>query len=525
MHSHSRFTTAGNKRWIAIAWPSIVFMTFLILVILTAMASVGCWRASSDKSGASRLPSTARQVAAPRQVLGAGSCSGSGCHSSSVEGHPAWQSSYTVWAKEDRHTRAYRVLFEPAAARIIAALSSGDPSAQKLGGTAVAAHLNKACLGCHSTDRGPTVSQGVGCESCHGPAGDWLVPHTGKNWRTAGNSLGMVDLADPFACATQCSLCHVGGPPCEDGSLREVSHDLIAAGHPRLAFDLRSFKQSEPPHWRDRFMIGDLAAGSPVPANAIDPVGEWALGRLGTLQAYLNQVALQSAQAQTDPRAQAPAAGAGVWPELTAFDCYGCHRLPIASARQPLRASPRLDPWHWALVDVILPPKERECMADFQTRVQTQWWIAPEPLATKACSQTLQDARSELPARMAAAPTGSLARTVVESADLTNWAEAAAVYAAFDALSDRLASTPSAAGTHGPLRKQLAEQLGVLHRFLEFPSQSPVESSEQAPNEPAQGAQTQFDSPHTFDPQAVAEVCERIALLLESADATGPPTP
>ncbi len=111
MHSHSRFTTAGNKRWIAIAWPSIVFMTFLILVILTAMASVGCWRASSDKSGASRLPSTARQVAAPRQVLGAGSCSGSGCHSSSVEGHPAWQSSYTVWAKDDRHARAYRVLF------------------------------------------------------------------------------------------------------------------------------------------------------------------------------------------------------------------------------------------------------------------------------------------------------------------------------------------------------------------------------------------------------------------------------
>jgi hypothetical protein len=126
---------------------------------------------------------------------------------------------------------------------------------------------------------------------------------------------------------------------------------------------------------------------------------------------------------------------------------------------------------------------------------------------------------------MAAAPTGSLARTIVESADLTNWAEAAAVYAAFDALSDRLVSNPSAAGTHGPLRKQLVEQLGVLHRFLEFPTQSPVESTEQAPNEPAQGAQTQFDSPHTFDPQAVAEVCERIASLLESADATGPPTP
>ena len=319
-----------------------------------------------------------RPVQPPRAVLGAGSCTSSGCHAAAVEGHAAWQSSYTVWATRDPHARAERVLHEPLAARIVALLAARDPAHAP-----VPAHQHTACIGCHATGRGPLAHDGVSCESCHGPAGDWLVAHTLPGWRAAGNTLGMVDLADPFTCAQQCAGCHVGGPPTADGLPREVSHDLIAAGHPRLAFELRAFKRAEPPHWRDRFAAGE-AAEATADAPRLDPLDEWALGRLGAVRVFLDQVARQAA-ASTRPGS---GVDAGVWPEFTAFDCYGCHRPPIAAGdrdgaagqppRQPSTGRPRLEPLHWTLLDIALPADAAAQLEAFRGTVERRWWERPD---------------------------------------------------------------------------------------------------------------------------------------------------
>ena len=51
------------------------------------------------------------------------------------------------------------------------------------------AKTSSRCLTCHAMDvpeaqRGELfdIENAVGCESCHGPAGDWLKPHAEEGW-------------------------------------------------------------------------------------------------------------------------------------------------------------------------------------------------------------------------------------------------------------------------------------------------------------------------------------------------------
>ncbi|MFM8892421.1 MAG: multiheme c-type cytochrome, partial [Planctomycetia bacterium] len=464
-------------------------------------------------------------VAPPRALLGAGSCTSSGCHAAAVEGHLAWQSSYTVWATRDPHARAERVLHEPLAARIVELLAVRNP-----GSPAVPAHEHTACIGCHATGRGPLAREGVGCESCHGPAGDWLVAHTLPGWRTRGNGAGMVDLADPFVCAQTCGGCHVGGPPTADGLPREVSHDLIAAGHPRLAFELRSFKQAEPPHWRDRFTLGPRPAGnspqekagdssqaraiepapeSPRESTLLDPLDEWALGRLGTIHVFLDQVARQ-AGASTRPRSGATA---DTWPEFTAFDCYGCHRPPVAGADRggaPAGASgtsppdrhvgtPRLEPLQWSLLDLILPAEQAATLEGFRRDTEARWWERPDAATILACLDAIDAARAHGHPALAGASAGVVARRVVDRTTPATWDEATAALAALEAVAARAASRGVSPETLGPVRGRLA----TLRGLLEFPAGG-------------DGSRPRFDSPRDYDWRGVARELAAIAAALEA---------
>jgi hypothetical protein len=444
--------------------------------------------------------SPSRTVQPPRTLLGAGSCTSSGCHAAAVEGHAAWQSSYTVWSARDPHARAERVLHEPLAEQIVSLLSVRDPSRGK-----VPAHEHTACIGCHATGRGPLAHEGVSCESCHGPAGDWLVAHTLPGWRATGNSLGMVDLADPFVCGQQCAGCHVGGPPTADGLPREVSHDLIAAGHPRLAFELRSFKQAEPPHWRDRFATR-AAQGAEAGATApqLDPLDEWALGRLGALHVFVDQIARQS-DASTRPR---PGATADTWPEFTAFDCYGCHRPPVAAGDRggdardrsgPPPGTPRLEPLHWALLDLVAPPDAAARLAAFRTGMESRWWERPDAATIEACLAAIDAARAHVHPALESPSSGALARRVVATVDPATWDEAAAAHAALEAMADRAAARGVPPDTLGPARSRLE----MLRGLLEFPASGA-------------GRPERFDSPHGYDAKAVATELDAIATALEA---------
>jgi hypothetical protein len=121
----------------------------------------------------------------------------------------------------------------------------------------------------------------------------------------------MPDLADPRVHAKACVGCHVGGQG-------DVTHDLIAAGHPRLMFEFTSYHANMPPHWRPR-KESDAEL--------------WAIGQLASAEAAL---------ALTAKRADA-----GAWPEFAEYDCFACHHaLSVPSWRQSeKRGRPGEMPW------------------------------------------------------------------------------------------------------------------------------------------------------------------------------------
>ncbi|MFM9198162.1 MAG: hypothetical protein ACKOWG_20955, partial [Planctomycetia bacterium] len=283
-----------------------------------------------------------------------------------------------------------------------------------------------------------------------------------------------------------------------------------AAGHPRLAFELRSFKRAEPPHWRDRFATSapqgaEAGVTAPRTASELDPLDEWALGRLGALHVFLDQIARQS-DASTRPR---PGATADTWPEFTAYDCYGCHRPPVAAgdrggdARDRSRptppGTPRFEPLHWALLDLVVPPDAAARLAAFRAGVERRWWERPDAATIAACLDAIDAARDHMHPMLASPSSGEWARRVLAAIDATTWDEAAAAHAALEAVADRAAARGTPPETLAPARSRLDRLRGLL----EFPASGA-------------GRPTRFDSPHGYDAHAVVTELDAIATALEA---------
>jgi hypothetical protein len=167
---------------------------------------------------------------------------------------------YKMWASGDPHFRAYAVLTNPRSVRMVQLLHGDKP------GRPQPAYEQQRCLVCHSPEMAePTVAahgtgsvpedsrgRGVGCESCHGPAEHWLNTHYRNEFKQKSpeqraRDYGYYPTKDLGFRVTLCASCHVGDAG------REVDHDLIAAGHPRLAFEYTGYHHSpkyEPfRHW------------------------------------------------------------------------------------------------------------------------------------------------------------------------------------------------------------------------------------------------------------------------------------
>jgi hypothetical protein len=166
------------------------------------------------------------------------------------------------------------------------------------------------CLGCHATPASATsrgarfqTTDGVGCESCHGPASGWLASHYAVGANHAQNvARGLVPLENPRARAGQCLDCHFGSA--EQGQF--VNHRIMAAGHPRIAFELDLFSTLQQHHNED----GDYAQRK----GRSNGVQLWAVGQAMALERSLSLFAN-------------PARGTeGVFPEFYFFDCHTCHR-------------------------------------------------------------------------------------------------------------------------------------------------------------------------------------------------------
>ena len=232
---------------------------------------------------------------------GVASCAGSTCHGR-AEGNGAVvrQDELRLWqepsSRGGAHSRAYAALLTPRGQRIAGSLGLG------------AAGSAPACLGCHATPAGARgdrfqLSDGVGCETCHGAASGWIASHYSVGASHAGNiANGMIPLDRPQVRAGVCLDCHLGsGKP---GQF--VTHAMMAAGHPRISYELDLFSSLQQ-HWDDDPDYRERKDGQ-------DSVRLWAVGQAEAVQRSLSLFA------------RGDLASNGVFPELTFFDCHSCHR-------------------------------------------------------------------------------------------------------------------------------------------------------------------------------------------------------
>jgi hypothetical protein len=231
--------------------------------------------------------------------LGVASCSNSVCHGASqpFRDSNVLQNEFAVWQEFDPHAKAWQTLNSDASRAIAAKLGIGDPAAAKV------------CLDCHADsiaaeNRGERfqLSDGVGCESCHGGAELWLNAHADRSVTHAENvKNGLYPTDQPVDRARLCLSCHMGTAD------RMITHRIMGAGHPRLSFELDTFTWLHP-----HYKIGEAWTKRKGEWNG---VRDWAVGQGVAAENLLDLVLDDQAGWQ------------GIFPELVLFDCHACHRL------------------------------------------------------------------------------------------------------------------------------------------------------------------------------------------------------
>jgi hypothetical protein len=273
------------------------------------------------------------------RYTGPGSCSSPSCHGSVQIRNSAsvLQNEYSTWAVSDKHARSSTVLNNDISKRMGRILKVQPETSDK-------------CLDCHKLNvaqseqsRSFDMGDGVSCESCHGPASEWLGPHTTREWTHERSvKAGMIDARDPIRRAENCLSCHLGTEK------KYVDHDMIAAGHPDLYFELDSFSAAMPKHWKE-------------PEK--DPWYELRLmttGQAVQLRENMRRIARESAKA---------------WPEFSELDCFACHHGLTATkdswrqergyeGRRP--GSPAWNPSRYAVLKLILDQVDPPSAAKLQ---------------------------------------------------------------------------------------------------------------------------------------------------------------
>ncbi len=279
-------------------------------------------------------PPARSQGEAGGRYTGVASCAGSTCHGRMEgDGTVVRQDELMRWQEPSTpggaHSRAWAVLSNSRSQFIAKNLGIGDPSTAPM------------CLGCHSTQgaiaasggarRGSVpLEDGVGCESCHGPAGGWIASHYAGVGTNANPDAEMRDkhlsnlraglwkLEDPVVRAGVCVDCHFGSA--SEGQF--VTHRIMAAGHPRISFELDLFSSLQAHHQEDAdYGWRKFGAGS----GRTNHVQMWAVGQAVALERSL---ALFQSRRGTE----------GMFPEFYFLDCHSCHRR-IYDQAKPVKTS------------------------------------------------------------------------------------------------------------------------------------------------------------------------------------------
>jgi hypothetical protein len=239
------------------------------------------------------------------KYTGPGSCSSTSCHGS-VKPRPdsrIFQNEYSIWVVKDKHAKAYDALTGVVGQRMgrILGLGKSEQAAK--------------CLACHALDvpadaRAKTVelNEGVTCESCHGPASAWLGPHTTRGWTHEQSvAAGMYDTRNLVHRTEKCLSCHLGTQE------KFVDHEMIAAGHPDLYFELDSFSSVMPRHWKTP---RESAPGVAAENDAWAGVRDWGTGQAVQLRASMERIAWRAKGKN--------------WPEYSELQCFACHHALTA---------------------------------------------------------------------------------------------------------------------------------------------------------------------------------------------------
>ena len=243
----------------------------------------------------------------PIKYIGPGSCAATSCHGSvkPIAGSRIFQNEYSTWIIQDKHSRAYQALTGDVGERMARILKLGAKTEEA-----------PKCLACHALNPPPEqrgrafeISEGVSCENCHGPASAWLGPHTTRSWpHEKSVALGMADTRDVIHRTEKCLECHLGTKN------KFVDHEMIAAGHPDLYFELDSFSAVMPRHWK---VPRESEPGKPVEDAAWVGLREWSTGQAVQLRAAMERLTWRAKNERFDKK--------DIWPEYSELSCFACH--------------------------------------------------------------------------------------------------------------------------------------------------------------------------------------------------------
>lgn len=299
--------------------------------------------------------STANAGALPSEnghkSLGNVTCGNSFCHEAKVPWKTSAipQNEFITWSSKDAHQKAYEALSS----------DKGKLIAKKLG-LKKPAHQESKCLDCHANNvplaqrtRTFNIEDGVSCESCHGGADQWLETHVSGAGDHKDNLLaGMFPTEEPVSRATLCMSCHIGN------NKKFVTHRMIAAGHPRLVFELDTYTASEPAH----YVVNDEYKKRKATSSAIQT---WAIGQAMSVQLTMDGIANASRFRKS------------AYPELAFFDCNSCHHKMSDTRWLPRKEAqtgpgvPRLNTSNLIMLQIIAKHVTPSVGASLKAEMQT----------------------------------------------------------------------------------------------------------------------------------------------------------
>ena len=351
----------------------------------SVLLSIVCVSAAASESDSVPRP----------HYVGTLSCSAVACHGRSEPrggiGSIA-QNEFVVWKQSDPHARSTETIWGEKFASILA----------RLGGTRDgqwSVETYRQCAGCHDPQNAVSMGdpsavqhafarphaigpRGIGCESCHGAASHWLSSHYERNAHRAKlASRGMMWTQNLFVRSQACSSCHVGSAE------NNMNHDMIAAGHPALRFEMTSYHGRLPKHWRAL----EERRGTPDFQSQL-----WAAGQVAGADAALGLLRGRAARANGSSDTPTSVTQPPTWPEFSEYSCLDCHqRLRTSDKNQSLRLTdrsksidghPKWNRWWMAVPFELTTAESRETAVSSLAAWQTLKQRMQPMLATNAAA-------------------------------------------------------------------------------------------------------------------------------------------